>query len=106
MVKKQPNPAKDVLLDALQQITTKAEVHGDTKPSFELIAEMWSAYIKHSHRLRPEEWVSARDVAQLMALLKIARSCYVSKKEHYVDASGYIALAPLVEGPPDEEEEE
>jgi len=97
MAKKVLTVAEEILSEAIEQVGTKAEKHGDTHRSFVMISEMWSTYIAHSKVLRPEEGVSPRDVAQLMAILKICRSVYVSGKDHYVDATGYTAIAAMLD---------
>ena len=87
-----------VLQEAIEQVRVKAEIHGDTRPSFEMIASLWSTYIRHAHLQHPEEWVSPKDVAQLMALLKIARSVYGDNEDHdnFVDGAAYTALAAML----------
>jgi hypothetical protein len=69
-----------------------ALVNGDRQASYGRpednmgrIAGMWSAYLNKS--------VSASDVAQMMVLLKIARSVNTYKRDNYLDAIGYIVLA-------------
>lgn len=67
----------------------RRESHGDPKQSFERIAALWSAYTGVT--------LSARDVAMMMALLKIGRTCYgKNNDDDYVDAAGYIAIASEV----------
>jgi hypothetical protein len=87
--------AEGVLEEAMAQISTKSSVHGDTEPSFQMIAELWSVYTKHGQNVRPESWVSPHDVAQMMILVKIARSVYGHSSDNYVDEAGYAALAAL-----------
>lgn len=67
--------------------------HGDAENSFHMIAALWRAYLTG----RPGE-IDARDVAHMMALLKIARSVHgdASHADHYVDAAGYAALAGML----------
>jgi len=101
-VNKEPmGKAESILSEAILQVTTKAEDHGETHGSFQMIAEMWSIYMAHNHTIRPEEWVSPRDVAQLMAILKLCRSVYAPKRDHYVDGAGYTGIAAMLEGEED-----
>jgi len=85
--------AQSTLRAALEQVSTKNRVHGDTDPLFRMIAELWSIYVFHANTVRPEITVSPHDVAQLMVLLKIARSVYGYSADNYVDEGGYAALA-------------
>ena len=59
--------------------------YGPPEASLSRISAMWSAYLGHP--------VSARDVALLLALLKIAREANRSKEDNLLDAAGYIGLA-------------
>ena len=66
--------------------------HGDKERSFGHIAEMWNGYL--SARRDPTAAVRARDVAQMMVLLKIVRSVQGSgEPDHFLDQAGYSALA-------------
>jgi len=97
-----------ILSDAMEQVRSKAEEHGDTLPSFQMIAEFWSVYVKHAHRIRPESWIEPTDVAQMMSLLKIARSVYGDNinDENYVDGAGYTSLAALLKDAGVEDEDD
>lgn len=73
-------------------LTAHALVNGDREydygsPTATLtrVASMWTAYL--------EQPVNARDVALLLALLKIAREAHRCKEDNLVDAAGYIGLA-------------
>lgn len=87
---------EDVLEAAIQQTNAKGRVHGDTEPSFRMIAELWSVYI--SHLTKEEVVLKAKDVAYLMNLLKVARALYGSNDslENEVDGAGYLALAAML----------
>jgi hypothetical protein len=85
--------AQSTLKVALEQVSTKDRTHGDTEPSFRMIAELWSVYVFHTNTVRPEITVSPHDVAQMMVLLKVARSVYGHSADNYVDEGGYAALA-------------
>jgi hypothetical protein len=79
-----------VLQDALHLINgSRQEQYGPPVESFERIAVMWTAYLRHP--------VTARDVCLLMALLKIAREAHGHKADNLVDAAGYVGLAEDME---------
>ena len=62
----------------------RARDYGEPSKNFQTIADMWSAYLGYG--------VSARDVCNMMALLKIARLKNGQHKDSSVDACGYLAL--------------
>lgn len=67
----------------------RRNTHGDPKASFRRIAAMWSAYTGVT--------ISERDVAHMMALMKMTRTMYGEHNDDdYVDQVGYIALASEV----------
>ena len=63
----------------------RARQYGSASENFGCIADMWSAYL--GKRL------SAADVANMMALLKIARLRGGMHEDSSVDGCGYLALA-------------
>lgn len=66
--------------------------HGDKERSFALIGELWATYLRGRHGITPP--VEAFDVAQMMVLLKIARSIQGKPvRDHFVDAAGYAGIA-------------
>ena len=93
----QIHKATDILTEAAQIVGDNSDKHGDTEASFTMIAEMWSVYIKNVAIIRGWTEVSASDVAQMMVLLKIARSAYGHGKDNYVDAAGYTSLAGMLQ---------
>ncbi|RJO70132.1 hypothetical protein D5S18_28245 [Nocardia panacis] len=62
--------------------------YGNPAESFERIAGLWSAYLGHP--------VHARDVANLMVLLKVSRSRHAYQRDDYTDICGYAALAERI----------
>ncbi|EHB47641.1 hypothetical protein MycrhDRAFT_5767 [Mycolicibacterium rhodesiae JS60] len=70
----------------------RQQTYGEAIKSFERIADLWSAYIGGVS-------LTAMDVANLMALLKISRAKSaldtpeVIHRDSYVDGAGYLALA-------------
>lgn len=59
--------------------------YGSPAASLTRIASMWTAYL--------EQPIDARDVAMLLALMKIAREAHNHKRDNLLDAAGYIGLA-------------
>jgi hypothetical protein len=77
------------ILDTAKQYVTqdRAAQHGDAEDNFRRIAALWNAY------LDPEgTFITAEDVAAMMALLKIARlSVNPGHLDNWVDGAGYLA---------------
>ncbi len=71
---------------------SRAKTQGDKIKNHENIARLWSSYLQNKTQLNIV--LSPEDVAQLMTLLKIARS---QAGEHniddYIDGVGYQAIA-------------
>ena len=71
---------------------SRAKTHGDKIKNHENIARLWSSYLQNKTKLMIV--LTPEDVAQLMTLLKIARS---QAGEHniddYIDGCGYQAIA-------------
>lgn len=59
--------------------------YGTPEDSFSLIAALWTAYTGHEYR--------AKDVAMMMALLKVARIKNGNSADSFVDLAGYAACA-------------
>lgn len=75
-----------VLLEALEVINSRQDLYGKLENNFSLIARFWSAYLG--------VLVTAKDVAIMMSLLKVAREkSGVGKRDNFVDLCGYAALA-------------
>jgi hypothetical protein len=69
--------------------------YGTPENSFKVIARFWTAYLAATH---PEleicsDFISTKDVAMMMALLKIARAAKGDKADNYIDLAGYAACA-------------
>ena len=62
---------------------SREEDYGSPEDNFAVIAALWTAYTGTD--------VTPKDVAMMMALLKIARSKAGSKPDTYVDLAGYAA---------------
>ena len=61
----------------------REEDYGSPEDNFSVIAALWTAYTGTD--------VTPKDVAMMMALLKIARAKAGSKPDTYVDLAGYAA---------------
>lgn len=65
--------------------------HGDKERSFQVIANLWNAYLSGR---KTQGDITPFDVAQFMVLLKVARSIQGKPvRDHFVDAAGYSAIA-------------
>ena len=62
----------------------RARDYGEPSKNFQTIADMWSAYLGHN--------VEARDVCNMMALLKIARLKNGQHRDSSLDGAAYLAL--------------
>lgn len=62
---------------------SREEEYGSPEDNFAVIAALWTAYTGAD--------VTPKDVAMMMALLKIARAKAGSKPDTYVDLAGYAA---------------
>lgn len=75
--------------------------YGSPENNFETIAVLWSTYIRAA---RPEskDWafneLNAKDVAAMLALLKIARiASGHAKMDNWIDLAGYAACGGEIE---------
>lgn len=75
------------VLDTAKQLINgdRARQYGSAQDNFQCIASMWAAYTGTR--------INASDVANMMALLKIARLRNGSHEDSSVDGCGYLALA-------------
>lgn len=78
---------REILECAIDAVTgQRAQDHGELENSFFMIAKLWSVYWGETFK--------PKDVACMMALLKIARTATGHDKwDSYVDACGYMACA-------------
>ena len=79
--------ARSEVLDTAKKLINgdRARQYGSAQDNFGCIAKMWSAYTGTR--------VSAADVANMMALLKIARLRGGVHEDSSIDGCGYLALA-------------
>lgn len=78
---------KECLEKAIEIVCNDREdIYGKLEDNFKLIADLWSAYKGADF--------SSKDVAVMMALLKIARiKTGKHKDDNYIDLAGYAACA-------------
>lgn len=70
---------------------SREQDYGSPEKNFDRIAEMWSAYLCYP--------VLSKDVAAMMALMKIARiASGKAKVDNWVDLAGYAACGGEIEG--------
>lgn len=103
---------RETILSEVKKIicNDRNEQYGEPEDTFELIADYWSAYIKHNC-LPPDSAgdmnvISADDVAIMMVLFKLARieSSFCESRDSYIDAIGYMACAADIAHPASEKE--
>ncbi len=82
------------LLDKAKELITadRQNTYGTPEDNFSTIAELWSVYL--SKETGVDIKLDAGNVAIMMCLLKIARTCSSSTHvDNYVDLVGYAACA-------------
>lgn len=67
----------------------RREAYGSAKESFERIAAVWSAVLKHP--------VTAAQVAQCMIGLKLCREANKPGRDNLVDICGYARLMEMIQ---------
>lgn len=75
----------DVLNAALSRVDFRAEEYGTPEDNFERIARLWSAYM--------HEPFTAKQVAMMLLLMKVAREEAAGSFDTLVDIAGYAACA-------------
>lgn len=79
------------ILDAAKEcVCRRKNDYGKPENNFERIAKLWNAYTDSSF--------TAKDVAIMMALLKVARIRGGHKDDNFVDMAGYAACAGELDG--------
>lgn len=83
---------KGILEAASKAVHAQDAEHDYGKPedNFATIAELWNAYLEAVCD-DPDIYLSSRDVAAMMVLLKVARVATSEKADHWVDIAGYAA---------------
>lgn len=87
---------KEILETAESLVCNDREAaYGSPSANFKLIAMFWQLYLAS----RPKMDIDAKDVAMMMALLKIARiATGAHKDDNYIDGAGYFACGGEVAG--------
>ena len=96
---------KEILEKAAECVCGQREQdYGKPENNFETIGRLWSTYIVAAHPAYagnfPLNGITAKDVAAMMALLKIARIASGKTEDSFVDLAGYAACAGEIAGGP------
>lgn len=85
---------KEILEQAIKAVFTDRDgQYGSPENNFKVIAEFWTDYLRNSRTLKCGS-ISAKDVAVMMTLFKIARiTTGKHKDDNFVDLAGYAACA-------------
>ena len=71
--------------------------YGSPENNFETIGLLWGVYLRAAHpeftKVMAINHITPKDVAAMMALLKVARIATGGKADSYVDLAGYAACA-------------
>ncbi|MCM1508379.1 MAG: DUF6378 domain-containing protein [Ruminococcus flavefaciens] len=71
--------------------------YGTPEDNFATIGLLWSVYLRAAHpeltKVFPINGITPKDVAVMMALLKVARIAAGSSPDSFVDLAGYAACA-------------
>jgi len=73
----------------------REQTYGDPGINLRRIANLWNAYLLN-RPLDEDPSLGPRDVALMMALLKVAREQHQHKDDNLVDACGYLALINML----------
>ena len=87
-----------ILREALKIVNgDREQSYGNAEDNFTRIADLWRAYL---HTKTPQHYVNITgiDVANMMILLKIARTITgTGRMDNWIDIAGYAACAGAVE---------
>ena len=91
---------KEILEAASSAVHAQDAEHDYGKPenNFQTIADLWNTYMEAM--CDDEElnvYLSSRDVAAMMVLLKVARVATSEKADHWIDIAGYAACGGEIE---------
>ena len=91
------NGAGSILAEAARIVEgARNQQHGDKERSFIAIANIWNAFLENRRKPAHAEGldIRARDVAVMMALMKIMRAEWGAPiRDHFVDFAGYGGIA-------------
>lgn len=89
---------RDDILAAAQRCVSgdREQDYGSPENNFQTIASLWMAYLDASGKLT--EFITSKDVAAMLALLKIARiASGHAKADNWIDLAGYAACGGEIE---------
>lgn len=87
------------ILDAAKKCVCgeREQDYGKPEDNFGTIGLLWAVYLRAAHpdlaKVLPTNGITAKDVATMMALLKVARIATGSSPDSFVDLAGYAACA-------------
>lgn len=88
---------RDEILEAARNCVCgeREQDYGKPEDNFETIGLMWGVYLRAAHpelaKVMGVNGISAKDVASMMALLKVARIATGSSIDSFIDLAGYAA---------------
>lgn len=84
---------EDVLNAAAKCVNgERQQDYGTPERNFEIIAAFWNAYLLGAEEVTQAKRISAKDVAAMLGLLKIARiATGHGKADNWIDLAGYAA---------------
>lgn len=90
---------EDILTQAKTCVCGEREQdYGSPEKNFETIANLWTEYLTASSEVDGWDGVTPKDVAAMLALLKIARiASGHAKADNWVDLAGYAACGGEIE---------
>ena len=89
---------RDEILTAAQKCVSgdREQNYGSPENIFLTIANLWSVYLAATRKLG--DLITAKDVAAMLALLKIARiASGHAKEDNWIDLAGYAACGGEIE---------
>lgn len=92
------NAAATLLADVASLVEDSRDTHGDAVENQEHIAEAWRWYLRGQGVAVDEEDLTGSDVARMMELLKLSRTCVGEYDvDHDRDVAGYAGIAAACE---------
>lgn len=81
-----------ILDDAIQAVYGRTDIYGKPEDTFQTIAELWNGFLRGTGI--PDPNIDCEDVANMMILLKVARSAEGHyHKDNWIDIAGYAENA-------------
>ena len=71
--------------------------YGSATQNLADIAKMWTVYLEQAGNIASGTTISAKDVCQMMILLKVVRESKKHKHDNLVDICGYTAIMEQIE---------